>query len=411
MAIASGAKADLVFKPEVTVGTPVSAGATAFYVRLTEKGAPQLEVGEITSNEVNSDRQQASTRPGAKSVSGQVGFELAYASLVDIAPFMLNGTWNFETADTSVASGTVTAASATEALKVSFPATGWSGAATAAAGDVISIKSTGAETGGLFMISSVGANIVAYEVVEYSAGALTGTDYDIGGSSQVRVTGNNMTSLTIQRRFEDAGTAGLFQSFAGCAVNDFSFSISTEQLVAGTMSFVGMKDLGIQDDGDHFDGAAAIDVGTIGAAAGSGKNAYSPFGTAIFIDKLGAGCATAFEMTLTNNRTTSTCLGEQTSPGVFEGVAEVSGSVTFLFESQVEYNKFLAEEEFAMAVVLHEGTSSEWTALSFPRVLFNGTSTEVPSTGPVRLTLNFRALQEAGGSTMALCMDGDATSL
>ena len=175
------------------------------------------------------------------------------------------------------------------------------------------------------------------------------------------------------------------------------------------MSFVGMKDLGIQTDGTTFDGSVA--VGTIGDAAGSGKNAYSPFGTAIFIDKLGAGCATAFEMTLSNNRTTSTCLGEQTSPGVFEGVAECSGSVTFLFESQVEYNKFLAEDEFAMAVVLHEGTSSEWTSLSFPRVIFSGTSTEVPSTGPVRLTLNFRALQEAGGSTMAICMDGDATAL
>jgi hypothetical protein len=408
MAIASGAKADLVFKPEVTVGTPVSAGATAFYVRLTEKGAPQLEVGEITSNEVNSDRQQASTRPGAKSVSGQVGFELAYASLVDIAPFMLNGTWNFDAADTAVTGSVGAAVPGTSAATATFAAADYTGAAPAA-GDVISIKTAGAETGGLYMVSSVGANIVCYEVVQYSAGALTGTSFDIGGASQVRVTGNNMTSMTIQRRFEDAGTAGLFQSFAGCAVNDFSFSISTEQLVAGTMSFVGMKDLGIQTDGTKFDDT--ITVGTIGTAAGAGKNAYSPFGTAIFIDKLGAGCATAFEMTLTNNRTTSTCLGEQTSPGVFEGVAEVSGSVTFLFESQVEYNKFLAEEEFAMAVVLHEGTSSEWTALSFPRVLFNGTSTEVPSTGPVRLTLNFRALQEAGGSTMALCMDGDATSL
>lgn len=407
MAIASGAKADLVFKPESTVGTPVDAGTTAFYVRLTEKGAPQLEVGEITSNEVNSDRQQASTRPGAKSVSGQVGFELAYASLVDLAPFMLNGAWNAEGADTAVA-GTVGAASAgVSAASATFAAADYTGSP--APGDVLSIKDAGAETGGLYMVSTVGTNVVCYEVVPYAAGALAGASFDIGAASQVRVTGSNMTTMTIQRRFEDAGTNGLFQSFAGCAVNDFSFSISTEQLVAGTMSFVGMKDLGIQTDGTKFD--STITVGTIGEAAGSGKNAYSPFGTAIFIDKLGAGCATAFEMTLNNNRTTSTCLGEQTSPGVFEGVAEVSGSVTFLFESQVEYNKFLAEEEFAMAVVLHEGTSSEWTALSFPRVLFNGTSTEVPSTGPVRLTLNFRALQEAGGSTMAICMDGDATAL
>ena len=407
MAIASGAKADLVFKPETTAGTPDGAASGAFYVRLTEKGAPQLEVGEITSNEINSDRQQASTRPGAKSVTGSLGFELAYASLVDIAPYMLNGSWNFDAADTAIGATTAAASAGVSAASVTFAASDYAGSP--APGDVLSIKDASAETGGLYMVSTVGTNIVCYEVVQYSAGGLSTASVDIAEASQVRVTGNDLSTLTIQRRFEDAGSAGLFQSFTGCAVNDFSFSISTEQLVAGTMSFVGMKDLGIQTTGTTFDGTTT--VGTIGTAAGSGKNAYSPFGTAIFIDKLGAGCATAFEMTLSNNRTTSTCLGEQTSPGVFEGVAECSGSVTFLFESQVEYDKFLAEDEFAMAVVLHEGTSSEWTSLSFPRVIFSGTSTEVPSTGPVRLTLNFRALQEAGGSTMAICMDGDATSL
>lgn len=390
MGIASGAKANIVFAIEATRGTE-AAGSTGLSPRLTERAAPTLEVTEITSNEVTADRQQSSAAQGAQSVSGQWGFELAYESIESLLEVMMNDDFAeaiaAATNATTSNSGTTLAVASTAGVRV---------------GHVFRISHVSQGWNHIVVVTAVvsGTELTIASMKDLNDPAVAITD-EIGSvvvsqMSDCRISGNTLDTLTVERQFPDAGASGLFQLYLGCAINDFSLSVAPESIVSGTMSIVGME------------------AGTIGTSKkfttvtteGAGNNAYSPFGSVIWTGTQTAACATAIELNVTNNRSTAVCLSDKKSPDVFEGVAEVSGSVTFLFEDQTEYNQFLAESINPISILFTSDQDDEFTAFCMEQCLFVGTSTEVPSTGPVRMTLNFRSIQASGGTSLSVCKGG-----
>jgi hypothetical protein len=95
---------------------------------------------------------------------------------------------------------------------------------------------------------------------------------------------------------------------------------------------------------------------------------------------------------------------------VYEGVANVTGTITLLFENATEYNKFSSEISTKLGVTLAGGGAAGEDSMFFffPKVRYNQPSFEVPANGPVVLTLNFRSLQEDWGGEKTSCVIGRA---
>lgn len=388
MGIASGAKAIVAFETEATRG--VNPGGTAGIApRLTERAAPVLEAAEITSNEVTVDRQQSSAAQGARSVSGQWGFELAYESIETPLEVMMNDTF----AEALAAEGTRSTSASGTNLSVTTTAD-------VRVGHVFRISSVTGAFNHLVVVTAVvdATNLTIASVKDLNSPAVAITDVAdvaVAQMSDCRITGSDLVTLTVERQFPDAD---LYQIYTGVALNDFSLSVAPESIVSGTFSVVGMAAGAITGTGTKQFTSLTTE--------GAGNNAYSPFGAVIWTGTQTAACATAIELNVGNNRSTAVCLSSKTSPDVFEGVAEVSGSVTFLFEDQTEYNQFIAESINPISIVFTSDQDDEFTAFCMEQCLFTGTSSEVPSTGPVRLSLNFRSIQASGGTSLSVCKGG-----
>ena len=126
----------------------------------------------------------------------------------------------------------------------------------------------------------------------------------------------------------------------------------------------------------------------------------------VFIDNAPNAVVSGLDFTINNNRETLPLLCSAFADDVYEGVANVTGTMTLLFENSTEYNKLQNETESAIDIVLDAGDTAneEWMAISFPRVRYQQPSFEVPANGPVVLTLNFRALEDTapvGGANKA----------
>jgi len=141
-----------------------------------------------------------------------------------------------------------------------------------------------------------------------------------------------------------------------------------------------------------------------------GTTAYSPFASCLHINNIGSGICTGFDFTINNNRETIPMLCSPFANTVYEGVANVTGTMTLLFENADEYNKFQDEVTSEIGVTLAGGGAAGEDSMFFyfPDVRYNQPSFEVPANGPVVLTLNFRSLQATFGGEETSCVIGRA---
>jgi hypothetical protein len=159
-------------------------------------------------------------------------------------------------------------------------------------------------------------------------------------------------------------------------------------LVTGTADLLGLEAGNLIKESDSASAVAA-------ANPGAASTAYSPFASCAGIGEGAVAVVSGIDFTINNNRETVPLLCSAFADSVYEGVANVSGTVTLLFEDETEYNKFADETETTLTVGLKETaqSSDEMMVFHFPRVRYTQPSFEVPANGPVVLTLNFRALE------------------
>ena len=365
--------------------------------RLTDRNGPSLEVGELTSGEVSAERQETSVRSGFRAVSGQIGFELsplAQDSFIELATGEVFGT------DAALNGGTTTGSAEYHNDGTENPH--FSSVVINAADDgrvgVISVGGSVFCVGRLVRVNGTNDRI---EVLVRIDSAVEPTD---GATSLVLVATfgerarvakhASMLYSTIEKVFPEAsqsgGGVGIHQRFEDMSVNNFSLSIQPGNLVTGTADLVGLA-------AEPFaDGVGSSTSDNLG----KNETAYSPFASCVGIGGKPVGVVSGLDFTINNNRETVPLLCSPNATDVFEGVANVTGTVTLLFEDAVEYNKFQDEAETQLTVALKDaaGESSKMMVIDFPRVRYSQPSFEIPANGPVVLTLNFRALQQTVAS-------------
>ena len=384
-------------------------------MRLTDRNGPSLDVGELTSNEVSANRQETSIRSGFQQVTGQIGFELSYLSQDELIELATADPFTDLTAATGNAgngSAIYTASSKT-----------FSGLTAQDAEDVgqyflCYFDSSFSFIGLLETTTSV--KVVQHlqgEEPEGNLAATAVTSLTIEGMEISMVRKAPMRYSTIVKDYPEISAA---QAFGGCTVNNLSMSVQPGSLVTGTADILGIQAKRMQGQGEtpgRFnygeDGDFRNDVaGNVGSLAGT--TAYSPFSSCVAIDNVGTGVVSGFDFTINNNRETIPLLCSAFADNVYEGVANVSGTMTLLFEDEGEYNKFANETESSVLITLSGGAADGTDAMFFyfPRVRYTQPSFEVPANGPVVLTLNFRSLEadygQAGGLVKTSCVIGRA---
>lgn len=376
MATQSGATVVVNLSQPKELGQSVS-GYTA--QRLTDRNGPSLEVGELTSGEVSAERQETSVRTGFRQVTGQLGFELSPDSQDDLIELGTAEAFTAVANQISSESLTYVPASGSDAEHFTYTGTNLDND-----DKRVAMFETGSTSTDQRFIGRVDASSGKVHVmVKMNAVTLASGTFSEVAASESRVKKSNMLYSTIHKSYPDVA---LEQLFNDVTVNNLSLSIQPGSLVTGTADLIGLS------AGDMVaDGTAGVS-----ANAAPTTTAYSPFASCVGIGDKPVGVVSGLDFTVNNNRETVPLLCSPSADSVYEGVANVTGTVTLLFEDAVEYNKFQDEEETTLTVALKDvadGTSIRTMIVHFPRVRYNQPSFEVPANGPVVLTLNFRALQ------------------
>ena len=379
MTLASGTRVSLSYQEETTTRGVPEAVPDMQALRTTGR-ALNLQKNTLKSEEVRSDRQNASLRHGFNQVVGAPGFELSLTAYNDFIQAAMSGTWAAiatGATETIGATGTTTdsvwdsgaSSFITDGFEVGMIVTG---SGTAFAGD-------NAQASRITAIAADGStmNVEAVDGETAYTTIASGSDEQVSATGEVCKIGTTLRTYTIERAFDDVTQ---FQVFNGCAINQMSLQMQPEQLVSGSFDILGMS----------ADAMAQVarDASVTAAATNDPMAAFE--------GQLSEGGAestvvTAMNFTLNNNRSLQAVVGSKFSPDVFEGIAMITGQATVFFEDEVLFNKFVNETISTLSVQMDDVNGTDFIVVGFPAVKYTGGDMDPPAEGPVPIVMPWEA--------------------
>jgi hypothetical protein len=392
MTLASGTLVSLSYQEETTLRGSPEAGADMQALRTTGR-ALNLQKNTLKSEEVRSDRQNATLRHGFNQVVGSPGWELSLTAYNDFIEAAMSGDWAVIATD---AAQTITAVG-TSTTSV------W----TRSAGSYITdgfeigmiVTAAGLDTGNNDQdsrITDLSALVMTVEARDgesvYSADTGDADEVITATGETVKI-GTTLRTYTIERAFDDIAE---YQVFNGCAINQMSLQMQPEQMVSGSFDILGMSaDAMTQAPRDA----------TITPAATNDP-------MAAFEGQLSEGGAestvvTAMNFTLNNNRSLQAVVGSRFSPDVFEGIAMITGQATVFFEDATLFNKFVNETISTLSVQMDDLNGTDFIVIGFPAIKYTGGDMDPPSEGPVPIVMPWEAQVSALTSTSMYIQKSD----
>lgn len=379
MTLASGTRVSLSYQEETTTRGVPEAVPDMQALRTTGR-ALNLQKNTLKSEEVRSDRQNASLRHGFNQVVGAPGFELSLTAYNDFIQAAMSGTWAViatGATETIGATGTTTdsvwdsgaSSFITDGFEVGMIVTG---SGTAFAGD-------NAQASRITAIAADGStmNVEAVDGETAYTTIASGSDEQVSATGEVCKIGTTLRTYTIERAFDDVTQ---FQVFNGCAINQMSLQMQPEQLVSGSFDILGMS----------ADAMAQVarDASVTAAATNDPMAAFE--------GQLSEGGAestvvTAMNFTLNNNRSLQAVVGSKFSPDVFEGIAMITGQATVFFEDEVLFNKFVNETISSLSVQMDDVNGTDFIVVGFPAIKYTGGDMDPPAEGPVPIVMPWEA--------------------
>jgi hypothetical protein len=191
--------------------------------------------------------------------------------------------------------------------------------------------------------------------------------------------GTALRTWTIERQFVDVSR---FQPFRGVALNSMKLSIQPDQLVQGEFGLLGMS-------------GAAVAASSITASALTPLADTSPFTAfsgSVVRGSTQVAVATGIDLNIDNGRKLQAVVGGTTSPDVFEGTADVTGTLSMMFNGLTDINDFLNENRAGLYLRLLDQDGTSFHSINMPLITFTGGEINPPNEGPCILQLPFRAL-------------------
>lgn len=227
---------------------------------------------------------------------------------------------------------------------------------------------------------TLGAEIAPNDHDDFLEAALSGA-----WTTDVLQIGTNLRTFSIERRFTDIAQ---YQAFAGCAINSMRMQMQPDSMATIEFGIVGMS-------GGGF---SATSLGTPAAAVDD--EPFTALDGSLSIDGTPISVVTGIDFELNNNRSVQGVVGADTSPGVFEGEAILTGNMTAFFEDAGLVNNFVNETDIAMQVVLQNAAGTKSHTWAFHKLKVNGGDIDPPTSGPITLSMPFEAIYSAGDGNL-----------
>lgn len=345
---------DAVYRAEATFGALAANDAAARRFPLTESDGLALSKARIESRRIRPDLQSAMGRHGQRGVAGTLNGELAVGAFEPLLEAVLRGTWASALAVASLtltvaaAAGTVTRATGSwlaDGVRVGDVVTITAGAVGPALNQRLLVAGvtatvlTVANRAALADVANVAGCTVqrARKVVMPAAGALA------------------RRSFTVEQVYQDADESLVF---TGCRVTKLDLSVGATDTVGVAFGFTGQ-------DGVRRTGAQSPYFTTPADAAGAalvGADAVFTDGGAALLD------VQSLSLTIDLQPSTQDVIASAVTPDVFDGQAQVTGSVGYVRRNLARWQQFRDETEFTLAVLLPLAGTSDFVAVALPRV-------------------------------------------
>ena len=212
----------------------------------------------------------------------------------------------------------------------------------------------------------------------------------LGGSwaTNVLKAGTTFRSFTIERAFADVSE---FMPYTGCAIDGFTLEAGPEGLITGAFQVIGA--------GGLTPASSALDASVTAAPT---TEPFTGFQGSIS-EGGSAAKITAFSLNLSNGLEATYVIGSSSVNNMTMGLSNVTGSISALFESETLLNKFLAETESSLTLVMTDAAGNDVT-IDMSRIKYTGASVPVASGSQgLLIQMPFQALRDAGdGSNVVI---------
>jgi hypothetical protein len=200
------------------------------------------------------------------------------------------------------------------------------------------------------------------------------------GEDEIKI-GTTLSTFSLEQGFLDLAK---YRVFKGCAINEMEFEIKPDGLCMATFGIIGQDASAFQGTTFSTGALTTLTTGSVlDALTATITEGGSPIAT-----------VTGAKFKVTNGRSTVGVVGSRLTPAIFEGTADVTGSITALFETDTLYNKFANETESDLIIRLNDVDAVKWIEFRIPRIVYSTGNIEPPREGPVPITFDFQAIYD-----------------
>lgn len=195
--------------------------------------------------------------------------------------------------------------------------------------------------------------------------------------------GVTVPTFGIEKGFTDLPQ---YIEYVGCAVNTLAISISTDAIITGTLGIVGAGVLN--------DPAYAANPAVASPTAPKYTEPFVSFDGEVFIGANNAcGLITGIDFTIDNGITANYTICTPEAASLTPDRFNVTGTLTMLFESAAELNKFVSETTSSLKITLTDADENG-LEFSFPKIKYTGGDVSVSGGGVIPISLPFQALYD-----------------
>lgn len=383
---ASGAQTSHWYVAETTCGvTPTS--PTWLPLRYT-KGGMVLTKDSMQSAELDGSREVADIRLGSGSTSGDIEVELSYGSYNDLLEAALGGTWTSQSDVTSVTCDIVPAGNHFLRSTGSFVTDGFK------PGDLIRVTGPASSVNKqLYVIQAVTALRIYVSAPATTLVAESAVSCTFKRPYKLEV-GTTRRSFSILTHYADAdGGAGEYHITRGVEITGYSFNVAVNSNITGKFSTIGLTYSPNEalPSGSTFGSTTKTTV----YANVDGVILDVSSGTSYSTDPI--GYLTSLDIKLDNAASAQYVLNNDSVGFIERGRANNTLSMSAFFFDSTLLNKFVAEEESAIAVAAISDSGAN--CMRFGRIVYTSGAPEIAGEGSITQSLEAQALKGTAGES------------
>lgn len=375
MPFASGSRVEFTYIEESTRGT--TPGSPTMQLMRINNVNINPDKSALESEEIRSDRETVTFRHGQRSGSGSIVCEAILGNSDDWLRYALGGTW--ETAsnanDIGITNPDQLVCSSNSLVTDGFRV-----------GDIVTLAGlTVSGDNGDYRLTAVAAGAATLKNLDGTAPALTTEAENATPTVTLKGSrcsvGTNLVTATGERGLDDIAE---YLAFEGMAVNGLGVAVVPDQLPKFTFDIIAM----------NFKAPTSTSLDGTPTAAVTNE-AMAPIDGAMWEGGVKTNVVTAMNLSLANNRSIEGVVGATSSPDVFEGNSQTTGSLSMLVEDSAHLTKFTAETPTKIWFrMVDPDDTTEFLNIVMNRVKYTGAPINPPQTGAIVMDLPFRALRD-----------------